>query len=168
MFELNLIQQIWISWFQNSYCKPIYLCISSLMIPHQDETWSSYVLTFCEIDKNKLFKLYTKASPVRCVTLTAANLRSILNFAMQASWAKFKKESKCIAVKVTLLTEVALPQSVDSNKLNLFQMRTLLQFNLFETMRANTAATVFHIPYTRHYNPQFVYFLPHISLRFIL
>ena len=43
MFELNLMRQIWISWFQNNYCKLIYLYISSLMIPHQDETWSSCV-----------------------------------------------------------------------------------------------------------------------------
>ena len=32
-----------------NYSKLIYCCISSLMIPHRDETWSGYVLTICEI-----------------------------------------------------------------------------------------------------------------------
>ena len=46
---------------------------------------------------------WAKATSVR-----AANLGSILNFAMQASGARFKKELKCAAVKVTRQTEVVL------------------------------------------------------------
>ena len=40
--------------------------------------------------------------------MTAAHLGSILNSAMRASGAKFKKEPKCAAVKVTALTKFAL------------------------------------------------------------
>ena len=39
--------------------------------------------------------------------MTAAHLGTILNFAQVARKAKFKIESKCAAVKVTPLTEVA-------------------------------------------------------------
>ena len=48
-----------------------------------------------------------KATLVRGVTLTAAQLGSILNFAQVACMAKFKIEPKCEAVKVTPLTEVS-------------------------------------------------------------
>ena len=53
---------------------------------------------------------YCVTSMILLTKTTLTNLGSILNFAMQASWAKFKKEPKCAAVKVTPLTEVALVQ----------------------------------------------------------
>ena len=69
---------------------------------------------FSSIKKNFYVKLLNskpvlpcKATSVRGITLTLAHLGSILNFAVQASWAKFKKEPKCTAVKVMPLTEVA-------------------------------------------------------------
>ena len=55
-------------------------------------------------------KFFTKGNSVRGVTFTTAYLGSILDFAKQASWVKFKKEHKCAAVKVTPLTEVALKE----------------------------------------------------------
>ena len=37
-------QYHWISWFQNNYCEFIFLWISSLIIAHRHETWSSLTL----------------------------------------------------------------------------------------------------------------------------
>ena len=49
-----------------------------------------------------------KSTSVRGVTLTASHLVSFLNFAQLPYTAKLKIETKCAAVKVTPLTEVAL------------------------------------------------------------
>ena len=66
------------------------------------------VIIWLKMFKIDILVIVAKATSVRGITLTAAHLGSILNFAMQPSWAKFKKEPKCAAVKVTPLTEVAL------------------------------------------------------------
>ena len=54
----------------------------------------------------------TIATSVRGVTLNAAHLDSLLNFALLACMAKFKTETKCTVVKVPSLTEVALTEIV--------------------------------------------------------
>ena len=56
------------------------------------------------IKRNKvgLTRGLTKATSVKGVTLTAAQLGSILNFAVQSRMTKFQKETKYTAVKVRL------------------------------------------------------------------
>ena len=73
--------------------------------------WS--ILNYEPFQSYQLKAFVFKGSP-----LTTADLGSFLNFAQLACKAKFKIEPKCAAVKLTLLTEIALEKSQMAFKSN--------------------------------------------------
>ena len=109
------------------------------------------------------------ATSVRGVPYTAAHLGSILNFAMQASCARFKKEPKYAAVKVTPLTEVVLDLRLFGMTLEYHRYCTyVIVFVLYRCAFAKTKSEFFKTIYILNGSIPQLQLLPAVQLHFSL